>query len=176
MFPLTSNRLRLIPLTIDQLHLLAQGRAELEASLGLAFSDMDFDGGHGLMEEFRAVIPAYVIPAVAAANPEHFAWYTHWLVVHRASNLTIGGLGITGLPDAEGQVMLGYFIDKKFENAGYATEAVGCLLDWMLLNPAVRAVAADTLVEGLASQRVLHKNGFLPAGPSEEGLRWVRKR
>jgi RimJ/RimL family protein N-acetyltransferase len=72
--------------------------------------------------------------------------------------------------------MLGYFIDKKFENAGFATEALGRLLDWVLLNPAVQSVAADTLVNGLASQRVLQKNGFQPAGPSEEGLRWVRKR
>jgi hypothetical protein len=175
MFPLTSNRLRLIPLTIDQLQLLARGRDQLEASLELSVSDMDFDDGHGFMEEFRAVIPSYVIPAVAA-HPDHFAWYTHWLVVHRALNLTIGGLGMTGLPDAEGQVMLGYFIDKKFENTGYATEAVGCLLDWVFLNPAVQAVAADTLVEGLGSQRVLRKNGFQPAGPTEEGLRWVRKR
>jgi hypothetical protein len=175
MFPLTSNRLRLIPLTIEQLQLLAQSRAGLEAALGLAVSDMDFDGGQGLMEEFRAAIPSYVIPAVAA-HPDHFAWYTHWLVVHEPLNLTIGGLGITVLPDAEGQVMIGYFIDKKFENAGFATEAVGCLLDWVFLDPAVGAVAADTLVDGLASQRVLRKNGFLPAGPSEEGLRWVRKR
>lgn len=175
MFPLTSNRLRLIPLTIDPLHLLARGRDQLEAALGLSVSDLDFDDGHGFMDEFRAVIPAYVIPAVAA-HPDDFAWYTHWLVVHAALHLTIGGLGITGLPDAGGQLMLGYFIDRKFENAGFATEAVGCLLDWVFLNPAVESVAADTLVDGLASQRVLRKNGFLPAGPAEEGLRWVRKR
>lgn len=175
MFPLTSNRLRLLPLTIDQLQLLTQGRATLEAALGLSVSDMDFDGDSGFMEEFRAVIPSYVIPAVTA-HPDHFAWYTHWLVVHAALNLTIGGLGMTGLPDATGQVMIGYFIDKKFENAGYATEAVGCLLDWVFGNPAVQSVAADTLVDGLASQGVLRKNGFLAAGPTEEGLRWVRKR
>jgi hypothetical protein len=175
MFPLTSTRLRLIPLTIDQLHLLAQSRAGLEAALGLSVSDMNFDGGSGFMEEFRAIIPSYVIPAVTA-HPDHFAWYTHWLVVHRALNLTIGGLGMTGLPDAAGQVMIGYFIDEKFENAGYATEAVGCLLDWVFRNPAVQSVAADTLVDGLGSQRVLRKNGFEPAGPTEEGLRWVRTR
>ena len=175
MFPLRSNRLRLIPLTIDQLQLLTRGRDQLEASLGLSVSDMDFDGGHGLMEEFRAVIPACVIPAVAA-HPDHVAWYTHWLVVHAALNLTIGGLGVRGLPDDQGQVMIGYFIDKKFENSGYATEAVGCLIDWMFRNPAVQSVAADTLVDGLASQGVLRKNGFLPAVPSEDGLRWVRKR
>jgi len=175
MFPLTSNRLRLIPLTLPQLQLLAQSRASLEASLGLALSDMDFDGGLGFMDEFRAVIPSYVIPAVAA-HPDHFAWYTHWLVVHRALDLTIGGMGLTGLPDAEGRLMLGYFIDRKFENAGFATEALGCLLDWVLENPAVQSVAADTLVEGLASQRVLQKNGFVAAGPAEEGLRWVRRR
>jgi GNAT superfamily N-acetyltransferase len=175
MFPLTSTRLRLIPLTLPQLHLLCQGHGPLEASLGLALSDLDFDGGQGLMEEFRAALPSYVIPAVAA-HPDEYAWYTHWLVVHQALNLTIGGIGITGLPDAEGQVMLGYFTDKKFENAGFATEALGRLLDWVFLNPAVQSVAADTLTDGLASQRVLQKNGFRLAGPSEDGLRWVRKR
>lgn len=175
MFPLTSDRLRLIPLTLPQLQLLAGSRASLEAALGLAVSDMHFDGGPGFMDEFRAVIPSYVIPAVAA-HPDHFAWYTHWLVVHRALDLTIGGIGLTGLPDAAGRLMLGYFIDQKFENAGYATEALGCLLDWVFGNPAVQSVAADTLVEGLASQRVLQNNGFVAAGPADEGLRWVRGR
>jgi RimJ/RimL family protein N-acetyltransferase len=175
MFPLTTNRLRLIPLTLPQLQLLSQGFAPLETSLGLALSDLDFDGGHGLMAEFRAALPNYTIPAVTA-HPDQYAWYTHWLVVHQALNLIIGGIGMTGLPNAEGQVMLGYFTDKKFENAGFATEALGRLLDWVFLNPAVESVAADTLPDGLASQRVLQKNGFQPAGPSEEGLRWVRKR
>ena len=175
MFPLTSNRLRLIPLTLPQLQLLSQGFAPLEASLGLALSDMDFDGGHSLMAEFRAAVPNYIIPAVTA-HPDQYPWYTHWLVVHQALNLTIGGMGITGLPNAEGQVMLGYFIDRKFENAGFATEVLGRLLDWVFLNPAVQSVAADTLTDGLASQRVLQKNGFQLAGPAEEGLRWVRKR
>ena len=164
-----------MPLTLQQLQLLNQNRAVLEASLGLAPSDLDFDGVGGLMEEFRAAIPNYIIPGVVA-HPDHFTWYTHWLVVDKALNLTIGGMGITGLPDAEGQVMVGYFTDKKFEGAGYATEALGLLLDWVFLNPSVRSVAADTLLDGLASQRVLSKNGFLPAGPCEEGLRWVRNR
>ncbi len=175
MFPLTSNRLRLIPLTLPQLQLLSQGFAPLEASLGLALSDLDFDGGNNLMAEFRAAIPNYIIPAVAA-HPDQYAWYTHWLVVHQALNLTIGGIGLMGPPNAEGQVMLGYFTDKKFENAGFATETLGRLLDWVLLDPAVQSVAADTLTDGLASQRVLQKNGFQPAGPAEAGLRWVRKR
>jgi hypothetical protein len=160
MFPLTSNRLRLIPLTIDQLHLLTQSRAALEAALGLAVSDMDFDGGSGFMEEFRAVIPSYVIPAVAA-HPDHFAWYTHWLVVHGALNLTIGGLGVTGLPDAEGQLMLGYFIDKKFENAGFTTEAVACLLDWVFLQPG----------GPVGSRRHPGGGAGVATGPAQERLR-----
>jgi ribosomal-protein-alanine N-acetyltransferase len=96
--------------------------------------------------------------------------------VERSSRLIVGGIGVNGLPDAEGQAMIGYFIDKKSEGRGYATEAVQCFSDWIFTHPDARAIVADTLVDGRGSQRVLEKSGFVLAGETEEGIRWEKKK
>ena len=82
----------------------------------------------------------------------------------------------TGLPDENGQVLLGYYIYGKFEGKGYMTEALVVFLEWIFLNPDVKLVVADTLEDGYGSQKVLKKNGFVFAGPSDEGLRWQKLR
>lgn len=168
-----SERLKLLALSYEQLLLLAQGRHILEQSLGLARSSFELSAGPEFLEEFTQVIPQHVVPAVQqhAADAD---WYTHWLVIDAAANLTIGGIGMNGLPDANGEVMIGYFIDRKAENRGYATEAVQALTGWIATHPQARAVIADTLVSGIASQQVLQKNGFVAAGETDEGLRWKR--
>ena len=110
------------------------------------------------------------------AHRIQWLWYTHWLIVHREANLIIGGLGTGGLPNEAGETEIGCFVDKKSEGCGYTTEAVSCFLDWLFEQPALQAVVASTPVEPTASQRVLQKNGFRPAGEVEEGVKWLKTR
>lgn len=175
MISLVSNRLQLIPLPLSDLEQFAISRLALETTRGLAISSFELNADDSLKAELEHSIEHYVIPHVKA-HPETWFWYTHWLIVHRALNLTIGGIGVAGPPDADGQTMIGYFIDKKFEGQNFTTEAVGCFLDWLFEQPGVQIVAADTPVGHIASQRVLQKNGFAWAGDVEEGLRWCKRR
>lgn len=175
MFQINSERLRLIALSHKELLLLQIGRNELERSLGLAISDFRLNYDDRFLFEFREVIANYTTPKVAA-YPETFQWWTHWLIVEKSTNLTIGGIGGSGLPNEQGQVMIGYFIDAKSEGKGYATEALKCFTDWMFGTVSLKAVIADTLADGLASQKVLRKAGFSLLGPVEEGLRWQLSR
>jgi [ribosomal protein S5]-alanine N-acetyltransferase len=171
MFQTTSNRLRLIPLTVHHLQLLIQGRPVLEQHLGLKPSNLELNADPAFIEEFNSMDLQKILSTVEQ-HAEHYAWYTSWQIVHREQNLYIGGIGLTGLPDKNGQVMTGYFIDKKFEGQGIATEGLACLLEWAWQNPDLKKVVADTLKEGYASQKVLKKNGFVLEGAVEEGLRW----
>jgi ribosomal-protein-alanine N-acetyltransferase len=91
--------------------------------------------------------------------PDNFFWYTNWEIVLKSENVSIGGIGFAGYPD-EGKTQIGYFIDKKYRNLGYATEALIALLDWGFMDPALKTVLADTDKENLDSQKVLIKNGF----------------
>lgn len=175
MTSLISTRLQIIPLTLADLHQFAISRTALETSRGLTLSNFELNADAGFMAEFDEALRHFFLPNLIA-HPDHWFWYTHWIVVHRELNLTIGGLGMAGPPDAEGQTMIGYFIDKKFEGEGYMTEAVSCFLNWIFQQPGVKTVIADTLKEFNASQRVLQKTGFTRVGEVEEGVRWRKNR
>lgn len=175
MVSIHTERLELIPLNLQQLQLLSESRATLEKSMNLAQSNLVLNAEEDFMNEFESAIQSYILPKLIA-NPEHFEWYTHWLIVNKALRLTIGGIGITGLPNECGETMMGYFVDASFEGRGIATEAVEGLLRWMFQNEDLKAVIADTLVDGFASQKVLQKNGFSLVGTVEEGLRWKVER
>jgi [ribosomal protein S5]-alanine N-acetyltransferase len=175
MTSLISNRLQIIPLTRTDLEQLAISRSAMETSRGLALSNFELNADDSFMAEFEEALQHFSLPHIIA-HPDQWFWYTHWLIVHRDLNLTIGGIGFAGPPDADGQTMIGYFVDKKFEGQQYTTEAVTSFLDWVFQQPDAKTVIADTPKEHLASQRVLQKNGFLFVGDVEEGVRWQKNR
>jgi len=170
MFFISSERLDLVPLSYTQLLLLDKSRNELEIILGLGLTNFQFNSPYDFAGMFKASIHDHVIPAVKK-HPQDFTWYTHWLIVNRSLKLTVGGIGASGLPQ-NGEVMIGYFTEKNAEGKGFATEAVRCFTSWIMENPNVHTVIADTVTDGFASQKVLQKTGFLFSGTTEEGLRW----
>ena len=172
---LISKRLRLIPLNAAELRLLCQGLPVLETALALNPSNFYLNYDDSFLDEFEHVIPTFVLPRVEG-HPENYEWYTHWILVEVTAQMCIGGIGAWGPPDLEGRVGIGYFVHGDYEGRGYATEAVACFVQWLLTNPDVKAVTADTLSEGYGSQQVLQRNGFQLSGPTEEGLRWQRLR
>lgn len=71
----------------------------------------------------------------------------------------IGGAGFKGPPDESGTVEIWYGLVPQMRGRGLAREAVGLLLDAAAHFGAV-AVAADTDIANIASQRVLAASGF----------------
>lgn len=93
-------------------------------------------------------------------------WYL--LLAKQRGFEVIGVCGFKGRPDAEGSVEIGYSILDEFRNAGYATEAVGRLVEWAFMHHAVREVSAETFPHLGQSIRVLEKNGFVKTGTGSE--------
>lgn len=171
MFIIHTERLSLCALSYDEVVLLSNGRKEFETAAGFSASDIKLNAEEDFMDEFQNALIGYILPNLEK-HADHFAWYTHWLIVEKSLNLTIGGIGGTGLPDDKGQTMIGYFIDGKFEGRGYATEAVNGFVQWQFSNPSLKSIFADTPVTNIGSQKVLQKAGFSFEGPVEEGYRW----
>ncbi|HYF04121.1 MAG TPA: GNAT family N-acetyltransferase, partial [Patescibacteria group bacterium] len=171
------RRISLLPLHHAQLQMLLHSRAELEKSLGLTVSNIEVysDFMPDFLGEFASALKEFIIPKVAE-NPESYEWFTHWFIIHREENVTIGGIGASGLPDENGSVTLGYFIDTKYEGRGFATGAVECFKNWIFKNPNVKAIRADTPVEHFGSQKVLLKNGFQEYERDSEVVKWLLKR
>jgi ribosomal-protein-alanine N-acetyltransferase len=108
-------------------------------------------------------------------EPGYAAWY---LV---AEGELVGNMGYTGPPDADGAVEIGYSVVATFHRRGYASAGVALLVARAFADPRVGVVAAHTLADGHASQGVLRKAGFAPAGgliDTDEGQvqRFERKR
>ena len=128
-----------------------------------------------------AVIPPGWPPEVMADVQEHFAdqlekgfavpgWWSWYGVLRKAGGgrVLIGNAGLAGQPDSEGSVTMGYSVVDGHEGAGYASEMVAGLLQWMTASGRVKRVLATTFERHFASIRVLEKNGFAWKGVSSE--------
>lgn len=156
MFEIQTPRLRLIPLDLRCLRLLKQSRQKLQQHLGLEPSDIIMD------DRFRKeVVEAqeWWITQVAA-HPEHFMWFTNWEIVLKAENRSIGGIGLAGKPNKNGETTTGYVIDRRYHNQGYGSESLQALARWVFRDDAAKRLLADTPKDNLASQAVLRKCGF----------------
>ena len=107
-------------------------------------------------------------------DPELIQPYTDMLDLSLAHpEQWVGDLCFKGLPE-NGQPEIGYGLLPEYEHQGYATEAVRAACRWAFEQPGVTAVEAETAPDHAASQAVLHRVGFVPAGTvGKEGPRFI---
>lgn len=149
---LTTERLRIVPLTLPQLKLWVHDAAALEQELGCR------NAAALMSDEFgRIVVGQY---AAALSDRDNHLFYTFWLLIRRTDDETIGSACFKGGPNAGGEVEIGYGLEKAFEKQGYMTEAVRSLCKWAQAQPGVRHIVAETDADNGASQRLLQRTGF----------------
>jgi [ribosomal protein S5]-alanine N-acetyltransferase len=101
------------------------------------------------------------------------------IVIERETLTAIGELGCKGEPRARA-ADIGYGLIPSVWNRGYATEGVRAFSDWLLEQPAIECVTADTAVTNPASARVLEKSGFVETGTGfdpDDGdlIHWMKR-
>ena len=104
--------------------------------------------------------------------PLNFAWYTNWVIIPKDIACVIGGIGFSGFPQEDGKTMVGYGINTKYFGRGYASEALGALIDWGFRHGDLKSIIADTPIQNIGSQRVLSKNGFTETSRDIELIHW----
>ncbi|QHT69546.1 GNAT family N-acetyltransferase [Rhodocytophaga rosea] len=169
---LETERLRLIPLDLQNLLLLKKDRASMERNLGLEISKMSFDPQ--IQEEMAEAIDFWITRV--GENEENYFWFTNWEMVLKDKNMSIGGIGLTGLPDRKGEVTVGYGVDGNYHRQGFATEALQAMVQWIFKNAYVHKIVAETLKDNLASHKVLLKNGFVQAAEKDLLYIWRLER
>jgi [ribosomal protein S5]-alanine N-acetyltransferase len=115
------------------------------------------------------------VRSTSAGDP----WALSFMVIERASGLTVGSCAFKGPPDAAGVVEVAYGTDPAYRGRGFATESAEALTSFAFASGLVRLVRAHTKPENAASIRVLEKCGFRRIGEvvdPEDGLvyRWER--
>ena len=166
MSTIPTQRLTLLALMPAQLRHVLDDPAALERELEL--------------RRARSVITAVVRRAIgiklakmAQAEPAVHDWYTYWLIVVNEDRCGVGLAGFKGVPDAAGEVEIGYGIAPEYQGRGYMAEAAVALIDWAFTAPDCRSVIAPgVLRSNPASSRVLQKAGMHVYAETSESISW----
>jgi RimJ/RimL family protein N-acetyltransferase len=86
-----------------------------------------------------------------------FAW-----AVEDMDGVIIGSINLA--LSSEGIATLGYALAQEHWGQGFATEAVGIVLDWATRSLIVKELQAEVFTDSPASIRVLEKLGFVDVG------------
>jgi len=147
-----TKRIRAVALNKYGMYVFINNLIALEKILGLAHSNMQLES-----HVKNAMEISY---DKMLENEENSIWFTNWIIILKKENKIIGGIGFKNTPNNNGEIEIGYGIDKDYWNKGLMTETVNYLTKWALNHENVKSVVAETLESNLASQKVLQKAGF----------------
>ncbi len=150
---LLTERLKLIPLTYQQVEKFRHLDSRLEDELGLTRHERE------LTLHYSNALAKYTMPWIKA-DPENYLFCTVWLIVEKETNIIAGDIGFKRKADENGYIEIGYSTQPKFRLQGYITEAIGALCKWAFTHKEVKAVIAETREDNIASIKALRKNGF----------------
>lgn len=170
MVEIITPRLRLIALDLRHLRLLRQDRTCLLQALQLVNEDLIL--GQEMAEEMEKSLDFWLLNV--ESHPKTYAWYTRWEIILTAENRNIGSLGFNGFPDKQGDIMVGYAIDERYQNRGFATESLKALIDWASTEETLKTISAETYLDNHASNRVLKKNQFTVSLENDQTILWVK--
>lgn len=160
-----TKRLRLLPLTHDQLQQYLRADHSLEETLALTPIELV------IAPELKEAIEQAFLPNTA--NPEkNYLFCTLWTIILKAENRMVADLCIVNEPNENGEIEIGYGTYAAEQGKGYMTEAVGGIIQWARLQPAVKTIVAGTDKTNIASYTILQKNGFVRSGETETGFTW----
>jgi RimJ/RimL family protein N-acetyltransferase len=165
MISVQTSRLQLIPLDHEMLQIWKHsGRESLEKILNLLPNSWDLEKFY--QDETTLALNDFWLP-MTKKFPLEFTWYTNWEIILKEKSCSIGGIGLSGMPNNEGCTEIGYMIDQKFRGSGFATEAVKALITWAFKDSDLKIIKAETPTLNLHSQKVLQKNNFKIIGEKQ---------
>ena len=166
---ISTPRLNLIPLTVDQLVMYLERETDFYRQVCPTSREI-------LTHPLKRAI-GMKLEKMAAAPRQDLPWLTYWLIKVPLDGFGAGMIGFKGAPDDRGEVEIGYGIDSAFWNQGYMTEAVEGMIRWAFRDSrCARILAPDTLRSNLASNRVLHKVGMRVYEEKEDSVSWCLDR
>lgn len=167
MINIRTERLKVVALNAKQLLLAEEDFQRLEREIGVTVTQTKLD------EEMQYAMQ--VRRRKVLEDEEHYLWLTNWAIISMDTNSLVGFVMLKGRPNKAGEVIIGYGIESEYRCKGYATEAVGGLVNWVFENPEAKYVIADTEKINVSSHKVLIKNGAEKYRETDELLWWKIK-
>ncbi len=147
-----TERLELIPLTLNQLKLWIEDIPTLEKELDCSYKGELIEGF------FLEILKGQY--EIALKDPDNYLWHSFFFLVRKEDRVVVGSADFKDIPNENGEVEIGYGLGKEFEHNGYMTEAAKAMCEWALKQNGVKSVIAETELENFASQNILERCGF----------------
>ena len=147
---LETERLVLFPYTRDNLALFNSDLPGFEKEFGVVYRGEELDY---LLSGFLKKLEREI-----ADDPEHYLFFTEFLIVLKAGSHIIGSIDYKYVP-RDGITEVGYGLNPAYEGHGYMTEALTAFLEFGR-KAGIRVVRADTRKDNVRSQNVLKRCGF----------------
>ena len=96
--------------------------------------------------------------------------YYFFIIENKITNEFIGEIGYTVLSNTPcGKLVdLGYFVNEKYWNKGYTTEALKQVIEFAFEKNNVYRIKTGCIKENIGSEKVMQKNGFIKEGEFKE--------
>ena len=164
---LSTQRLTLIPFSVDLLRLALTDRGAFERRLDVRFLP-------AWASEHQRGLLAEVLRALEADPGSRF--WRFYFILHTVDRAVIGDAGFKGPPDQEGTVEIAYGIVPLYRRQGYAFEAVTALVRWAFSHPGLRQISARCDDDNVGSIRILEKLGMYRTRIEGRTLFWLLRR
>lgn len=86
--------------------------------------------------------------------------YYYWAIAEKSTGKIIGGILTVSANERMLSCEIGYAINPKYRNIGYASEALKRVLEFLLIEVEYNRVQAGHLADNPASGRVMQKSGM----------------
>jgi RimJ/RimL family protein N-acetyltransferase len=146
------------PLVTQRL-LLRRSRPEDAAGISAYRSDPEVHRYQGWERTDPAGIRAEIVEMASRVPGEPGGW-VQLSVEERSTGGLVGDVGLSRHEGEPGVIKVGYTVAPMFQGRGYATEAVGALVDYAFDRLGAEVVRAYASAENVASIRVAEKVGM----------------
>ncbi|OWK72999.1 hypothetical protein CBW16_12200 [Flavobacteriaceae bacterium JJC] len=147
-----SNRLILLPFTLEICEEILNGNFDITYSIGLK------KGRNWPDSDILETLPRIIANLSKVNSPTGFE---SWMIVKKETNEIIGDIGFKGFDALHHSCDLGYGIIEAERRKGYAEEASKCLIDWVLNTDSSIDITASTHLGNTGSINLLQKLNFI---------------
>ena len=156
---LTTARLRLVAITPVMLRAEEAADGSLARVLGAEVT-ADWPPEHWEPHVYHFIEKQY------EDEPRTRGWNRYVLLPNSRGWVLIGAVG--AFPKLNGDAEIGYSTIRSYQRQGYATEAAGALVEWLLTQKDVKSVSAQTYPSLMESIKVMERCGMIYVGPGED--------
>lgn len=163
LYNINTDRLILMPVTLEIIRLLLNGNIEEIEKLGVK------TGGKWPETDIFHILPIVNKELEKYKYPTGFEF---WMIIKKENMTIIGDIGFHGQPDDDGEVEIGYGLIEDERRKGYTFEALQAMINWAKKQDNVKSIIADCLIENVSSACILGKVGFKEIKRDEKMIYW----